>query len=558
MKQIIFTLVVILTGTMPALAKYSGGTGDPNTPYQIATAEDLNDIGNHTEDFNKCFILVNDINLAAYTGTQFNIIGNYEVLEFNGAFDGNNHTITNFTWDSNDSRIGIGLFGIVSWKGKIKNLAVENASVAAGSNGNWVGILAGSTLESQITNCHVSGTVSGNLVVGGLVGGNQGIITNCYSACNVSGNELVGGLSGYNNGFDQNGIATDCYATGTVSGIKDVGGLVGRNGFYNPEHGKITNCYFIGDVSGVFRVGGLAGITYYGMITNCHSAGTVSCTDSEVGGLVGYNGSYSSTYSNNCSIEKCYSTMNVSGGKWGVGGLVGFNDFGTISDCYAKGTVTAVDAQSYVGGLVGYNRDTIGTITGSYATGTVSGNNYAGGLVGVHYGSITNCYSGGAVSGTGNAHGGLAGCNYGTISNSYSTGAVSGGLNTGGLIGYSSGAATSSFWDTNTSGQITSAGGTGLTTAQMKQQASFVGWNFTTIWAICEGTNYPRLLWSILAADFVCPDGVNFADYSFFTQHWLNTDCASNNNCDGADFDFSGTVDENDLAVLCNYWLQGL
>jgi hypothetical protein len=57
--------------------------------------------------------------------------------------------------------------------------------------------------------------------------------------------------------------------------------------------------------------------------------------------------------------------------------------------------------------------------------------------------------------------------------------------------------------------------------------------------------------------DFVCPDGVDFADYSFFAERWLNTNCASNNNCDGADLDLSGTVDIADLEILCDHWLKG-
>ena len=98
-----------------------------------------------------------------------------------------------------------------------------------------------------------------------------------------------------------------------------------------------------------------------------------------------------------------------------------------------------------------------------------------------------------------------------------------------------------------------------LTDEQMKQQSSFVDWDFTTIWRMrCEGMNYPKLNWQVIpAADLVCPDGVDFADYSFFAERWLNTDCASNNNCDGADFDLSGTVDMADLDVFCNYWLTG-
>jgi hypothetical protein len=57
--------------------RYSGGTGQPNDPYRIATAEDLNDIGNYAEDWDKHFILINDVNLAEFTGTQFNIIGRW-------------------------------------------------------------------------------------------------------------------------------------------------------------------------------------------------------------------------------------------------------------------------------------------------------------------------------------------------------------------------------------------------------------------------------------------------------------------------------------------------
>jgi hypothetical protein len=78
--------------TIPFVPPYSGGDGSVEDPYRIATAEDLNDIGNHVEDFNKCFVLVNDINLAAYTGTQFNMIADTN-NPFTGVFDGNGHTI---------------------------------------------------------------------------------------------------------------------------------------------------------------------------------------------------------------------------------------------------------------------------------------------------------------------------------------------------------------------------------------------------------------------------------------------------------------------------------
>lgn len=89
-SNLLLAMVVLWIGSA-AEAKYSGGTGEPNDPYRIATPEDLNDIGNHLEDFDKHFILVNDVNLAGYTGTQFSKIGKGCDCVFTG--DGNSGLI---------------------------------------------------------------------------------------------------------------------------------------------------------------------------------------------------------------------------------------------------------------------------------------------------------------------------------------------------------------------------------------------------------------------------------------------------------------------------------
>ena len=156
-----------------------------------------------------------------------------------------------------------------------------------------------------------------------------------------------------------------------------------------------------------------------------------------------------------------------------------------------------------VGGLIGVSG---GKIENSYSTGNVSGGTYAGGLVGyVDYGTISNSYSTGNVSG-GNGVGGLVAYSNGTIELSYSTGAVSSTnafpFAVGGLVGWNNGSVINSYWDTQTSGTPTgvgfgnASGATGLTTAQMKQQVSFVGFDFTNTWGIVEGVNsgYPILL----------------------------------------------------------------
>ena len=148
------------------------------------------------------------------------------------------------------------------------------------------------------------------------------------------------------------------------------------------------------------------------------------------------------------------------------------------------------------------------TISNSYSTGVVIGGVNTGGLIGYPLGiTLSNSYSTANVSGTTNV-GGLVGRQYGgTISNSYSTGYVGGSASSkGGLVGLleSSGTVTNSFWDNETSGQNTSAGGTGKTTSQMKNISTFsnAGWNISSIgsyvnenWYIDDGNDYPKLGW---------------------------------------------------------------
>jgi filamentous hemagglutinin family protein len=149
----------------------------------------------------------------------------------------------------------------------------------------------------------------------------------------------------------------------------------------------------------------------------------------------------------------------VSGG-FQTGALVGQNT-GTVQTSYAMVPVQG----SVVGGLVGYNNG--GTVQASYATGAVSGDE-AGGLVGLNIGTLQNSYATGAVMG-GLSAGGLVGANGPTsILNSYATGAVTGGIsNVGGLVGVG-GNVSNGYWDTATSGQQASDGGTGLTTSSLQ------------------------------------------------------------------------------------------
>jgi hypothetical protein len=201
-------------------------------------------------------------------------------------------------------------------------------------------------------------------------------------------------------------------------------------------------------------------------------------------------------YHNSGTITSCFSSCTVSG-TISVGGLVGYNNK-IITNSGASGVVNGNN--NHIGGLVGYN-DTSGNISLSYATGTVNATGSyrenSGGLVGVNYGSISNCYATGRVnSGTYYDVGGFVGENRGTVSNCYATGYISSsGGSVGGFVGYKYYNATVSncFWNTATSGRSTSDSGAGKISSQMVQQATFSGWNFSTNWTINEGTTFPYL-----------------------------------------------------------------
>ena len=104
-----------------AEAKYGGGLGKPQDPYFIYIAEQMNAIGANPNDWDKHFKLMADIDLSAYTGTDFNIIGINRDNHFKGAFDGSGHTILNFTYNSTDTYY-IGIFGYV----KVENTCIKN------------------------------------------------------------------------------------------------------------------------------------------------------------------------------------------------------------------------------------------------------------------------------------------------------------------------------------------------------------------------------------------------------------------------------------------------
>jgi hypothetical protein len=193
-----------------------------------------------------------------------------------------------------------------------------------------------------------------------------------------------------------------------------------------------------------------------------------------------------------------------------VGGLVGSNWDGSVSNSYSTGSAGSVRGYKRVGGLMGWNR---GIVSTSYSTVRVTYARSVGGLVGYNTGAVSDSYSRGSVTGF-EYVGGLIGTNHigGTVITCYSSTAVTYELPPkGGLVGVNYmflGGVKDCFWDTQTSGQADSAGGTGKSTNEMKDMDTFssAGWNIiavanpntrdpSSIWNIVDGETYPFLSW---------------------------------------------------------------
>jgi hypothetical protein len=243
----------------------------------------------------------------------------------------------------------------------------------------------------------------------------------------------------------------------TITGltINDVSG-VGNDGLFGFSTGVIRDLYLTnGLVSapGATNVGGLIGLNA-GTIYDAYFVGSVAGLQ-KVGGLIGDN-----ALAATAGTVQAGSSIATVNGSLDVGGLVGENDASISQSGYFEGSVKG---QTNVGGLVGANAG-LSAISNSFSTGAVIGATNVGGLVGANGGSISETLATGAVAATGTT-------------------------TTGGLVGVSNGTVQNSYWDTLTSGQTISAGGTALTTAQL-QGALPAG--FAAPWATGPGL-YPFL-----------------------------------------------------------------
>ena len=284
-----YTYTVSLTA-----AKDPGYTIEGNGSYTVTSADGLMHVADLVNGGKTDINITLDKNIDL-TGKGWTPIGTSFKNSYTATFDGGGHTITGLTVTTNDKYAG--LFGYIGNAGTVKNVVMEGVLITSNNGSSQAGGVAGFS-RGTIENCSVSGSVSGTVYVGGVVGAQWGgSITGCSSSATVKGTVDVGGVAGQTN---SNATMTACYATGNVTleiapiNNIDVGGAVGFNG-----GSRILACYATGNVTST----GSSTVNVY------------------IGGFCGYNST---------TVTACYWKNNKEQG-------IGYNKVGTDTE------VTKVD-----------------------------------------------------------------------------------------------------------------------------------------------------------------------------------------------------------------------
>jgi hypothetical protein len=521
-QRVVFATVIVGGLVLSSICfGYSGGTGEPNDPYQISNATDWQTLMSTSSDWNRQFLLTADIDLAGVTLTP---VGSFST-SFTGTLNGNNHIISHVTINMpTGSRVG--LFGVND--GQIYDLGLESVNVTGNS---YVGALCGFNYET-ISHCYAKGIVYGSSNagwVGGLVGWNNGLVACCYSEDFVipsSPAYYIGGLIGYNNGQ-----VSYCYSAAPLligsGSFSNIGGLIGLNRYY------VTGCFYDANVSGQTVSGGgkwlstsqmkspmpyqnagwadkgwvidpnvdyprlawqntsgspigpsqtvpLSGsgseadpyqiwtpadfalLNWYVSILDKH---IVLMADLNMAGTrlepIGEgNSPFSGTFDGNYHVISNAVITRATDAYVGI--------FGQSS---SAGRIFNLGLESMLltgnitfGSLVGRN---FGVVTNCCTSGSVAGNFSGGGLVGENNGSLSYCYATNTIS-TSQFAGGLAARNSGSIEQCYATGNVSSSSSpcyAGGLVGY------------NASGTVTSCYATGTINGNGSDVGGLIGIN---------------------------------------------------------------------------------
>lgn len=306
-------------------------------------------------------------------------VTNENLKRFDGTFNGNGCSIRGMKIESNKKYQG--LFGYLT--GTVANLTIKYSKV------------------------------SGAEAVGAFVGLNEGTVTNCIvENSEISGTEKVGGLVGI--AMTESKIEnSSAYETSKITGEEYVGGLIG----YTNNNVSIKSCTNGAKVQGKNYVGGLTGIVFYGSnIQNSLNFSELIEGENYIGGLAGYSAAQIEKSHNQIltgnngkiigknyvggiaglnyvmgDITDCFSNSKIIVSEDNAGGIAGLNN-SNISNCYNKGEIILKEnAGLKIGGVCGQNLSE-SFINNSYNIGKIKNENYAGGLVGADFGTISKSY----------------------------------------------------------------------------------------------------------------------------------------------------------------------
>jgi hypothetical protein len=577
LNSIITTILIVLVAFSSIQTKaqdFAGGTGDPGDPYQVATAEHLNNVRNYLSSH---FIQTAniDLDISPYNeGNGWEPIGT-SANKFSGSYNGQQYKISNLFIDMASTNY-IGLFGYVTGEAELLNIGLEDVNIKGQT---YVGAIAGRS-DGTISQSYSSGIISATSYVGGITGynygsgsSNAGLIINCYSLAYVEGTastKRAGGIVGYLNA----GILTNCYASGGISAGSSTGGIIGSTSspvinycFWNIETSGQLSSSGGGSSISIAQMKNAATFTSAGWdfttiwtITEGESYPRLQnnpqvpapgprpfmiSTIQEIDNMRNFRHGHfvqanhldfndDDSYNKEDGWED-YKTSMTSGAGFnpiGNSSSASFNGlfdgsiysiqnlyinrpetnyvglFGYIEGAGEIRNIGIVDAyisgQSYVGAIAARNDGAIAT---SYSSGIIIGTSFVGGIAGYNYGSgasnvgvIINSYSMANIEASASTSraGGVVGYNNSaTVENCYAAGGVAGNSSTGGLVGSTSSAEViNSFWNLETTGQISSSGGgDGISTWEMMTKSTFenAGWDFLNIWDLIEEESYPWL-----------------------------------------------------------------
>ena len=221
-----------------AAAKDLGYTIESNGSYTVTSADGLMNVAELVNGGKTDINITLDKNIDL-TGKEWTPIGTSFSNSYTGTFDGGGHTITGLTVTTNDEYAG--LFGCLGEAGTVKNVVMEGVQITNNHSSSFAGGVAGFSWGT-IENCSVSGSVSGTVYVGGVVGAQWGgTTTGCSSSATVKGMVDVGGVAGQTNG---SATLTACYATGNVTSTGSSTGKVHIGGFLGDNYTTVTACYW--------------------------------------------------------------------------------------------------------------------------------------------------------------------------------------------------------------------------------------------------------------------------------------------------------------------------